>query len=220
MPPKQITIGGGYDAEQLTPEMLQLIEDLRGMTLTEVSNMETNLQNQKYELKIKEDLMKDRLKQLKQEQSAIQAVAKAKTKARARAAALEEKKQGNVSVLTMAMPNGSINRITISKDKTLGKLRKKIIAKSGAFPTVGKKGGILLKDIFLVDVGGNVLGDRPFIYNTRALLGENPKIIAIHKDAFNAEAFEFPTFDLEAPEGEEIEEQDESEGDDTSEEDD
>ena len=215
MPPKQITIGGGYDAEQLSQEMLQLIENFKGMSLTEVDAMETNLQNQKYELKIKEDLMKDRQKQLKQELAVIQAAAKAKSKAKAQAKALAEKKEGNITVLSYAVPNGSINRITIQKSKTLGKLRKKIIAKSGAFPTVGKKNGMLLKDVFLVDVGGNVLGDRPFIYNTRVLLGENPKIVAIQKDDFDAETFEFPEFNLNEQEGEMNEEQDES-GDDTS----
>ena len=104
----------------------------------------------------------------------------------------------------------------LEKAKTVGRMKSKFVRRSALYPTYGKKGGMKKDDLLIVDDAGTVLPPRAFIYNTSALLGANPRVVAVERANFDPETFQFPDFDrrTDVPIDEEDDEVDDEESDD------
>lgn len=199
MPPKQIVIGGGY-AGEMTDELEQLTQQLEGMTLQQLTPVEQDIQRQIDELNVKKQFVKDRRAQINQEQTQAAAKAKAQAKADATAQALANRKAGEVQVLTCAMSNMTIQTITIAKSKTVGKLKSKVVRRSGQYPTYGKKNGLKKDDLLAILPNGQVLPPRKGIYNIEELCGADPRMVVIENANYNPATFQFPVFNRQADE--------------------
>ena len=168
----------------------------------------------KLDIALKEGYIKmEKTTRVKAQSKAV-AKAKAKAKALATAQALAQKKEGMVPITAMTKPDDTVVRFSISKGKTIGKIRSRILRLSGSFPTVGKKNGIHKRDILIVDEHGNIMADRKYIYNVEGL--ENGgRFVAIQRSNFIPATFVFPDF----PEEDADEEIDEDDDEDDSDED-
>ncbi|CAJ1388426.1 unnamed protein product [Effrenium voratum] len=169
MAPKRAVLGAGYATDQMTNEMVELIERLENMSVEDLSNLQTQYDAELATIQMKMNLPKDRRSQIEYDNPAIAAKAKARAKSEANARALELKREGSTTISAMTMPAGTVVQSVINKNKTVGKARSRIIKLSGSFPLVGKKNGMLKRDILIIDVNGKVLGDRLFIYNTSSI---------------------------------------------------
>lgn len=203
MSPKRVAIGAGYTADQMSDEMVQLVERLEGMSIDDLSELQAEYDGEMASLQMKLNLLKNRRSQIEYDNRLISAKAKAKAKSEANARALELKREGSTAITAMTMPAGAVVQFTINKAKTIGKARGRIIKLSGSFPSVGKKNGMLKRDILIIDVNGKMLGDRPFIYNTPSIIkdGEMNKVVAIYRGDYDTSTFTFPDF----PDGAEFE---------------
>lgn len=212
MPPKQIVIGGGYEGE-MTPELEQLTQDLQDMALCDLTPLELDLQNQINTLRTRMSFIRDRRAQINQEQALATAKAKAKAKSIAMAQELANRRAGAVNVLTCSMPNMNIQTIEINKDKTVGKLKGKVVRRGGQYPTYGKRGGLRKDDLLAILPNGQVLPPRKAIYNIPDLCGDDPRIVLIENANYDPAVFQFPDFDAPV----DVAEVDEEDDDDDSE---
>ncbi|CAJ1393296.1 unnamed protein product [Effrenium voratum] len=216
MAPKQIVVGGGYEQNELSPEMLQLIAQVEGMTLDEVNALDTEFQVELQAVQMRTSFLNERRAQNAQQQAQAHAKAKAVAKAQAKADALAIKKTGSTTVVICSIPSMSVYSINLEKAKTVGRMKSKFVRRSALYPTYGKKGGMKKDDLLIVDDAGTVLPPRAFIYNTSALLGANPRVVAVERANFDPETFQFPDFDrrTDVPIDEEDDEVDDEESDD------
>ena len=214
MAPKQITIGAGYDQNELNPEMRQLIAQVEGLTLDEVNEMDTEFQVELRAMQMRVSVLNDRRAQIIQQETQARAKAKASAKAQATAEALTAKKTGTVTVLVCSLPSMNVYSITVEKAKTVGKLKSKFVRRSGLYPTYGKKGGLKKDNLLLVDNANTALVPRSFIYNVPSLNGG--RVVAIERDNYDPTTFRFPDFDrrADAPVDEEDDGVDDEESDD------
>ncbi|CAJ1377659.1 unnamed protein product [Effrenium voratum] len=190
----------GEEAEQESDvEVQNLIEALAGETFFQEiasSSSETldgarTLITQKMEeftsMKEKIDVeVKKRTKEAKDETSKLRNLEKKEANRRATAM----KKEGRVHVM-VRLPSGKILKLTINKDATNGRLRRKIVRLSKEFKIGSKKTDRKISEIVIIGADGKPMNARPFIYNNKTLMS-NPYIIIMWQSNYDANSFVFP----------------------------
>lgn len=191
-------------------ENLEIVQQtVAGSSSDTLDDLTDRLQALTLDYTKKVNALKDEQKARAKAKSKAAAKAKATAKALASAQALAEKKEGMITITAMTMPDGKVVRFNIAKGKTIGKVRSRILRLTGSFPTVGKKNGILKRDILIVDERGNIVADRKYLYNVEGLVNGG-RFVAIQRRNFDPNNFVFPVFpDDNADEEEQIDDDDE-----------
>eukprot|EP00438_Fugacium_kawagutii_P025333 Skav225243 [mRNA] locus=scaffold3165:7926:8720:- [translate_table: standard] len=167
-----------YVSEHLLNEMLMAEDALGSIAAWSDDNLATilkMLEEKESQMKtLKTLLNKETTKRKKEVEKAENEAIKAREKAEEEAI-IKASREAKITVRVL-LPNGASIYITISKNKTLGALRRRAIAKCqklGMFKKLKK-----LSDVAMVfpNTGVNLLSrDRPYLYNTQSLL-DNPTL--------------------------------------------
>eukprot|EP00434_Breviolum_minutum_P041041 symbB.v1.2.036501.t1/scaffold5171.1/size30161/2 len=192
-PPDMETIATVLASDDLLGDMMGSSNDDLNQLIENFQQMQLSIENQ---MKTVKGVLGTRIANAK---AKAKAVAKAKEK-QTRADAMEARRNEMMTVNFIA-PNGQCYTLRISKGKTLGQLRTRILKrcqKLGLFGNVGIEGKtktktLLRKDIAIVDARGINLAEKPrvFLYNLERL-ATNPLVGIMYLTQFANGNFPHP----------------------------